>query len=153
MLFRGRPVAVAVWCSTGHRLTPGVYRASKGRPRRFDGEEFVRTPNSAVRRRLAGNGAEASSTWDGRKTGSAAIECAFVATGLPEVTRFTAPNLWDVAGGSALVQAAGGAILERHDDSWQPFNRFEADERDARTWGRAIILGTRQGARAMSDAS
>lgn len=153
VLFRGRPVAGAVWCSTGHRLTPGVYHASKGRRLRFEGEEIVTAPNMAVRRRLAGlpEAAKASSTWDSRKTGSAAIECAFVAAGLLEVARFATPNLWDVAGGVALVEAAGGLVLERDGEGWRPLDRFEAGGDDLRTWRRAMILGTPQAAKAMAD--
>ena len=53
-----------------------------------------------------------------RKTGSAAIECAFVAAGLLRVARFERPNIWDVAGGVALVQASGGEVRTKTSQGW-----------------------------------
>ena len=80
------------------------------------GEVIEHVGNPAVRRWLAGE-PEATAAeglpWDVRKTGSAAIECAFAAAGLLRVARFEAPNVWDVAGGIALVRATGGTVLER----------------------------------------
>jgi myo-inositol-1(or 4)-monophosphatase len=70
--------------------------------------------NPAVRKRLVGDlyGQAGLGPWDGRKTGSAAIECAFVAAGLLQVTRFVAPNIWDVAGGIALARASGASVFQ-----------------------------------------
>ena len=71
-----------------------------------------------VRRWLAGvPDATTEGVWETRKTGSAAIECALVASGLLQVARFKDPNIWDVAGGVAgavsptgLGAAGGGAV-------------------------------------------
>ena len=80
-----------------------------------------------------------------RKTGSAAIECAFVAAGLLRVARFERPNVWDIAGGIALVQAAGGDVRTlasragcRSKTSRRP---GEGEEVDIRNWHQPIILG------------
>ena len=83
------PVAGALWCSTSHALRAGVYHAHTGAPLRFDEE---RSRMSAIRRCAAGwpasRGDRAQGVpWDVRKTGSAAIECAFVAAGLFRVAR------------------------------------------------------------------
>lgn len=141
VLFRGRPVAGALWCSTSHRLTPGVYHAREGGALRFEGEPVARTVNSGVRRRLAGEPeATRGGDWEIRKTGSAAIECALVAAGMLEVARFAAPNLWDVAGGVALVRAAGGTVLEQW-EGWRPLESFASGDADLAAWRRPLAIG------------
>jgi myo-inositol-1(or 4)-monophosphatase len=150
VLYRGRPIVGALWCSTSHALRPGVYHACAGAPLHFDEEPIEPKPNPAVRRRLAGVpqiAKEANFPWEGRKTGSAAIECAFVAAGLLRVASFERPNVWDVAGGVALVQAAGCAIQVRGASGWSPFERFEpmsaaeGSAPDLRLWHQSMILG------------
>ncbi|UEM19907.1 inositol-1-monophosphatase [Skermanella mucosa] len=150
VLHRGRPVVGAVWCSTSHALRPGVYHARTGGPLCFDEEALDPRPNPEVRRRLAGEPEatpDAALEWDIRKTGSAAVECAFVAAGLLRVARFERPNVWDVAGGIPLVLAAGGEVRYRGDGGWVPLERLEpvADASggapDLRNWRRPLILG------------
>lgn len=149
VLDAGRPVAGAVWCSTSHALRAGVYHARKGGPLRFESEAMTPNLNPAVRRRLAGLGSGWESgglPWDTRKTGSAAIECAFVAAGLLGVARFDRPNVWDVAGGLALVQAAGGEVRVRGAQRWEAFGVFEPAAKgegapDLRHWNRPMIIG------------
>jgi myo-inositol-1(or 4)-monophosphatase len=141
VLHHGRPVVGAVWCSTSHALRSGIYHAYSGGPLSFDGAAIEVGPNPAVRRRLAGEpyldrGAEFP--WETRKTGSAAIECAFVAAGLLEVARFEQPNVWDVAAGMSLVLASGRAIYERTDDGWAGFDGFGTDPR---SWRRGLVIG------------
>jgi len=148
VLFRGRPVVGAIWCATSHRLRPGVYHGHRGGRLCFDGDPLVTQRNVSVRRRLAGvpHAVNRPGPWDTRKTGSAAIECAFVAAGLLEAAWFEAPNLWDVAGGLALVQVAGGAVLVREGGRWLPFDRFEDPDpagtgSDLSRWRRPILIG------------
>src|SRR5690606_6283971 len=104
-------------------LRPGVYHARAGSTLRFDSQPVIRVPNPMVHRRLGGDPSASTRglPWDIRKTGSAAIECAFVAAGLLQVTRFDQPNIWDVAGGVALVQAAGRQVFVREGKDWKPF--------------------------------
>jgi myo-inositol-1(or 4)-monophosphatase len=85
--------------------------------------------------------------WDTRKTGSAAIECAMVAAGLFRVARFSNPNIWDVAGGLALVKAARGVVRQKIGDAWLPMDAFEPtrgpdDKTGIRYWRRSIVIGT-----------
>lgn len=144
VLYRGRPVVGAIWCSTGHRLDAGVYHARAGGELNFDGAPAGSAPNPAVQRRLAGLPEavpKGSSAWESRKTGSAAIECAFVALGILEVSRLAAPNIWDVAGGLALVQAAAGRAVMRGGDGWHDFETFMTDSGDLREWRNPLILG------------
>jgi myo-inositol-1(or 4)-monophosphatase len=150
VLHRGRPVVGAVWCSSSHTLRPGVYHARLGGPLRFEQEALAERKNPSVRKRLIGvpaGIAESEARWDGRKTGSAAVECAFVAARLLEVARFAPLNIWDVAGGICLIRAAGREVWIKADRGWAPMERFEpmAGKRggapDLRNWRAAFIAG------------
>jgi fructose-1,6-bisphosphatase/inositol monophosphatase family enzyme len=79
--------------------------------------EIDRRVETLIRARLA-------ERFPARKTGSAALECALVAAGLLEVARFAAPNVWDVAGGIALVQAGGGEVRDHNGQRWSPTRQF-----------------------------
>lgn len=143
VLHRGIPVAGAIWCGASHALRPGVYHAGAGGTLRFDNDEVVARPNPAVRRRLAGVPAPlpGRGAWETRKTGSAAIECAFVAAGIMQAARFERPNLWDVAGGVALVKASGGTVFTTAGEGWLEFEKFETPDGDLRRWRRPLIVG------------
>ena len=146
VLHCGRPIVGAVWCSSTHALRPGVYHAREGACLCFEGEMLNRRANPAVRRRLAGEPHATSApgaAWDVRKTGSAAIECAYVAAGLLSVARFERPNIWDIAGGIALVKAAGLGVYSADAKGWYPFADFmvAGSGCDFRTWRRPLIIG------------
>jgi myo-inositol-1(or 4)-monophosphatase len=147
VLHRGRPVVGAIWCASTHALRPGVYHACRQGPLHFEEEELRLHPNPAVRRRLAGEPQAVDSQalpWDVRKTGSAAIECAFVAAGLLRVARFERPNVWDVAGGLVLALASGRAIRVETTAGWAAFDRFEVPPgAPLRSWRRSLVLGER----------
>jgi myo-inositol-1(or 4)-monophosphatase len=150
VLHRGRPVAGAVWCSVSHALRAGVYHAGAGGRLHFDGADVTPKLNAAVLRRLAGVPVVADADeagWETRKTGSAALECALVAAGLLEVARFAAPNIWDVAGGVALVQAGGGLVREYDGTRWSELQLFtplqrDGEKPDLRFWRRELLIGT-----------
>lgn len=150
LLYRGWPVAGAVWCSTGHALQPGVYHARHGGPLCFEGRPFEPRRNPAVRRYLVGEPLctpPRAAEWDSRQTGSAATECAFTAAGLLRATRLEGPRLWDCAGGIPLVLAAGGVVRTLREGSWVPFECFEAPAPDGgqladlRYWRAPLLLG------------
>jgi myo-inositol-1(or 4)-monophosphatase len=152
VLHCGRPVAGAIWCAASHALRAGVYHASLGGTLCFNGDPVTPKHNPLVRRRLAGVAAGRSNEggWEMRTTGSAAIEAAFVAAGLLEAAHFERPNIWDVAGGAALVLAAGGRVMVAGGEGWAPLDKFEAPERgsgvpDLRHWSRSLILGRVEG--------
>jgi myo-inositol-1(or 4)-monophosphatase len=155
----GRPVAGAVWCSVSHALRAGVYHARAGGRLRFDGADVTPKVNAAVLRRLAGVPVVANTDeagWETRKTGSAALECALVAAGLLEVSRFAAPNIWDVAGGIALVQAGGGVAREYDGKKWSQLDTFMPLARGQeiagmRFWRRPMVVGTPQAVARMCD--
>ncbi|KAA2213410.1 inositol monophosphatase family protein [Teichococcus oryzae] len=143
LLRDGVPVAGAVWCASSHALRAGVYHAAEGGGLFFDGEPVRPVFNPDVRRRIGGfvdASPRSPEGWEARRTGSAAIECAFIAAGLMEVARFERPNVWDVAGGFALVRATGGIIRILGEKGWQDFTRFDA-EGDPGEWRHPVILG------------
>jgi myo-inositol-1(or 4)-monophosphatase len=147
VIHHGRPVVGALWCSTTHALRAGVYHGRVGGALQFEEQALDRKPNPAVQRRLAGDprgGKDLGFMWETRKTGSAAIECAFAAAGLLRVARFETPNLWDVAGGVALVRAAGLTVESYDGGRWQGLERFEPVEGDIRRWRHPILLGEPQ---------
>lgn len=158
VLHQGYPVAGAVWCSVSHRLRAGVYHARRGCELCFDDRPAATKPNPAVRRGLAGvpSAQKKEGPWDTRTTGSAAVECAFVAAGMLRVARFENPNLWDVAGGVALVKAAGGDVRYMAGPEWIPLERFEGSadpasvKPDLKTWRRPLIVGDRRSVEVMA---
>ena len=150
-----RPVVGATWCSTSHALRPGVYHARTGGPLRFDGDDVELAANPAVRRRLVGlpHVPATAGAHDGRKTGSAAIELAFVAAGLLQACRIDTPNIWDVASGLVLVEAAGGLVATRSKGQWRAFDRFGASAGDdLRRWKQAVLAGRLQDQQALIGA-
>jgi len=147
VLYHGRPVVGAVWCSTSHALRSGVYHGRVGAPLQFDEVPTDLKINPSVQRRLAGDpggGKNFGFLWDTRKTGSAAIECAFVAAGLLRVARFERPNIWDVAGGVALVRAADLDAMTIARGEWTPLDRFAGPDGDVRRWRQPLIIGDAQ---------
>jgi myo-inositol-1(or 4)-monophosphatase len=159
VLYRGCPAVGAIWCSTGHALRSGVYHAHRGGALRFDGEILERSSREGVERRLIGDpggSPRRMEWWDNRVTGSAAIECAFVAADLLVGARFRPVSIWDVAAGVVLMAAAECEIWVEQDDDWAPFERFEAPATRAggqrptlRDWRCALIAGTPKAAAAL----
>ena len=146
VVHRGVPIVGAIWCSSSHALRPGIYHARRGGPLRFEDERLDRVANPAIRRRLAGEPEPVPATgpYESRKTGSAAIECAFVAAGLLSVARFASLNPWDVAAGIVLVEAAGGQALTRRtaEGGWVPFETFTPGrDDDLQGWRQPLLIG------------
>jgi myo-inositol-1(or 4)-monophosphatase len=86
--------------------------------------------------------------FDRRASGSAAIECAFVAAGVLDGARFRRLWIWDVAAGVALARAAGVPVWVGTRRGWTPFARFVAPPTRAagrrstlRDWHRPLLLG------------
>jgi myo-inositol-1(or 4)-monophosphatase len=140
LLIDGRPAVGALWCSTSHALHAGVYSARSGGVLHFDGAPIAREARPDLRRGLVGLPDTAGTLpYDVRKTGSAAIECAFVAAGLLAGARFETPNVWDVAGGLALAFSAGMGARVRRGGAWEALERIEGDPG---AWRRPVALGT-----------
>ncbi|MDQ2695378.1 MAG: inositol monophosphatase [Pseudomonadota bacterium] len=159
VLHQGYPVAGAIWCSASHELRPGVYHAHRGGQLRFDGHPVeVKGWKSAIRRRLVGSPggtAGRDAGLDTRVTGSAAIECAFVAAGILSGAYFNRPWIWDVAAGPVLLQAAGREIWTKENGQWRPLQRFVAPATAGqrpptlRDWNQSLLLGSREAIEAL----
>jgi myo-inositol-1(or 4)-monophosphatase len=156
VLHKGMPVVGALWCPISHALRAGVYHCTRGGKLRFDGADVTPKVNPAVRRRLVGVPVATVSDgfWETRKTGSAALECAMVAAGLMQAARFASPNIWDVAGGLALIFAGGGIARRRDGEDWVPMEKFEItpDKPDLRQWRSELIVGEPSAVERMCEA-
>lgn len=152
VLHHGRPVVGAIWCSTSHELQAGVYHARHGGALHFEQHPARVIPQrSGIRRALAAapGGAPARMPhWDHRTTGSAAIECAFVAAGIFTSAIFWSPSIWDIGAGAVLIRAAGLEAWTRRDRQWAPLERFEppATVREPRAptlrdWRQPLMFG------------
>ena len=155
VLHEGVPVAGAVWCSASHGLGPGVYHAHHGGPLNFEGEPVETVENQGVRRSLSaapGGAPGRAASWDNRVTGSAAIECVYVAAGIFTTAQFWGVHAWDLAAGLVLAEAAGREALIREGAGWKPFERFVPPSRvredrtpTLRDWSRPMLVGTPEG--------
>ncbi|MBM4411512.1 MAG: inositol monophosphatase [Chloroflexi bacterium] len=162
VLHHGRPVAGAIWCASTPALRAGVYHAHLGGPLALDGVE-VGGRSTVVKRRLAaapGGSSGGTREWDHRVTGSAALECAYVAAGIFTSAPFWGLKIWDVAAGVALVRAAGLEAWTRDGGTWQPFERFAAPssapkgqerEPSLRDWRAPLVLGTPEATRLIRE--
>lgn len=149
VLYDGVPVAGAVWCSTTPLCRPGVYHVLDGKV--FLDDEPADVWSRGSKRRLVGDVGppRRRDSYDRRVSGSAAIECALVAARVLDAARFRRLWIWDVAGGLALVRAAGiPAWTQGRGRAWVPFDRFEppARPRSGREptladWHRPLLLG------------
>ncbi|GGD34951.1 inositol monophosphatase family protein [Aureimonas glaciei] len=145
--FKGQPVVGAVWCSTSHALRPGVYHARTDGLLCFDEQPIASVDRQQVRRRLVGLprvpvGIDIG--FEARQSGSAAIECAFVAAGLLAGARFEAPNAWDVAGGIPLLDAAKVEVRTRvPSGEWEAFSGFGNVAGSSALWRQPLVIGDR----------
>lgn len=145
--FQGRPVVGAVWCSTSHALRPGVYHARTGGLLCFEQQPIPGVDRHQVRRRIVGLprvpvGVDVG--FEARQSGSAAIECAFVAAGLLAGARFEAPNAWDVAGGIPLLAAAKAEVRTRTPSGdWETFSGFGEAGGSSVPWRQPMVIGDR----------
>jgi len=148
VLYRGVPVAGAIWCSTSHTLRPGVYHAREEGPLCFDREQIERTP-AAPWRGLAsepGSAPRHAAFFDTRVLASAALECAFVAAGILQVAYLAHPAIWDIAAGVVLARAGGCRVVTRRDGLWRPFCEFPVSAPGKRTaqlrdWRQPVLIG------------
>ena len=150
VLHEGQPVAGAIWTSTSHVLQPGVYHAHAGGHLYFDGEPVAEPHFATGRRRglIDAAGSGDPTRYDGRTLGSAAVECALVASGGLHATIFAAARPWDVAAGVVLAEATGREVWIRQRARWQRFDTFPtSSERTLTGWKRTMLIGTPEAAR------
>ena len=171
VLYRGAPVAAAVYMPWPNDDRGIVMHARRGGGTRIDGESvpvlnatapegnrLITLPGGfgalfGVRRPLRRRAGEL------RMTGSIAYELAMVAKGVTQYTITTAPFLWDAAGGSLLVMEAGGIVLQGGERkllgrlpagmSWRPLESFvpswnsgTTTMKELREWRAPLLLGS-----------
>ena len=136
ILYRGVPVAGAMWLPSNRFLTPGVYHARADQRLMFNDDEVdCGAPALQAASRLstvpAGTGGVTGPAGRrfgiARTFGSTATELALAAEGSVQMALFDGSRIWDVAGGVALCIAAGRAVYtkpRRTDAGWRPFTRF-----------------------------
>jgi myo-inositol-1(or 4)-monophosphatase len=150
VLYRGVPLAGAIWSACTHALHPGVYHARSGGPLCFDGTPLTRRAEGAWRGVAAepGNARELGRYWDLRTLGAATVEFAFTAAGLLRLAYLARPSLWDAAAGLTLVRAAGCAALTVQEGRWVPLERFGDDP--AR-WCQPVLIGDERAVRSAAE--
>jgi len=145
VLYRGWPLAGAIWCASSHTLAPGVYHAVAGGPLQFAGESLRRRPQGTWRGLASepGRAPAYGALWDTRVLGCSTLEFAFVAAGLLSFAFIGRPKVWDVAAGLVLLGAAGCRALIPRGGGWGTLLYFDtADDPAALArWSEPVILG------------
>ena len=171
VLYRGMPVAAAVFIPWPSDSGGIVMHARRGGGTRIDGESVpVLNADAPEGNRLVTlpggfgalfsvRGPMRSKAGELRMTGSIAYELAMVAKGVTQYTITTAPFLWDAAAGSLLVKEAGGIVLQGGRRkllgrlpaglSWQPMESFipswssgTTTMKELREWRAPLLLGS-----------
>ena len=136
ILFRGVPVAGAMWLPTNRFLAPGVYHARAGHGLMFNDDEVdCGAPSLQAASRLstvpAGTGGVTGPAGRrfgiARTFGSTATELALAAEGSVQMALFDSSRIWDVAGGVSLCLSAGRVVYTKSrssDSGWRPFTKF-----------------------------
>jgi len=146
VLYRGWPVAGAIWCSCSHTFAPGTYHACAGGPLQFSGTVLRRRAQGDWRGLASepGRAPMYGALWDTRVLGCSTIEFAFVAAGLLSFAYIARPKLWDVAAGLVLLQSAGCHAVVPHATGWRTLLYFGTSEDDATVlsrWSEPVLLG------------
>jgi myo-inositol-1(or 4)-monophosphatase len=145
VLFKGRPVAGAIWCAVTHVFRPGVYHSAGGGVLHFDGQPLRRRAERPWRGLAAepGRAPSYAALWDTRVFGCATLESAFVAAGLLRIAYIPRPALWDVVAGLALLRSAGCRALVRRACGWETMLGFESYWNTAKLsgWCEPLLIG------------
>jgi myo-inositol-1(or 4)-monophosphatase len=147
VLYRHFPVVGAIWCASTHARKPGVYHASEDGKLSFEGEPITRRALHC--RGVAsepGAPPRHGAFFETRVLAAAAVECAFVASGLLRLAYISAPAIWDVAAGITLARAGGCRVLTKRNHTWMPFSGFTALNAKKRlsglrAWRQPVLIG------------
>jgi myo-inositol-1(or 4)-monophosphatase len=146
VLYRGWPTAGAIWCSSSHTLSPGVYHACAGGPLHFSGAALRRRAQGGWRGLASepGKAPTYGALWDTRVLGCSTLEFALVAAGLLSFAYISRPKLWDVVAGLVLLEAAGCRAVVPRGDRWDTLLYFSTPETDPlgyANWSEPVLLG------------
>ena len=158
VLWRGLPVAAALFLPTSRHLEPGVYHARLGGGAHFNDQPFsFRLLDARPAARLSGlpggtggvTGPKGRRFGIARTLGSMAAEIAYTAEGTLQMSLLEGGKIWDVVGGVALCLEAGAAAYVRDGKSspWRPLERFAGSDAEPpstaqlRTWNQGLVVG------------
>ncbi len=145
VLYRGWPVAGAIWCASTHTFAPGVYHAHVGSPLQFSGDVLHRRSQGAWRGLASepGRAPAYASLWDTRVLGCSTLEFAFVAAGLLSFAFISRPKLWDVVAGLVLLEAAGCRAVSPRGSDWGTLLYFgtPGEPTELARWSEPVLLG------------
>ncbi|MBI2887135.1 MAG: inositol monophosphatase [Chloroflexi bacterium] len=161
VLYRGEPVAAAIYVPTSGLLQEGVFHARLGGPTSLDGNPVQVASNPTPQpsqltslpahywRRMRFSGEIRRAPGEVRALGSIALELALTASGTLQYAIFDFPRIWDVAAGVLLVKQAGGLALLQpgRGRPWAPLGRFEPRPvKDGslggyRKWSGTVVVG------------
>jgi myo-inositol-1(or 4)-monophosphatase len=146
VLYRGWPIAGAIWCSSSHTVSPGVYHACAGGPLQFAGAPIHRRVQGSWRGLASepGKAPTYGALWDTRVLGCSTLEFALVAAGLLSFAYLSRPKLWDVVAGLVLLEAAHCRAVVQREDRWDTLAHFSAPAEDPlgyAQWSEPVLLG------------
>lgn len=165
LLHKGTPLAGALYIPWPHPAGGLVLHAVQGGGAYADGERIsLASSEGPEPNRLTGIPGSFGSQFrlgkalrakvgEVRVTGSIAYELAMVARGVMQYAIMGAPRLWDVAAGALVVVEAGGAVMLRRRQRWEPMVSLITDWeqhhptlKELRRWVRPLVAGNTQAA-------
>ena len=165
VLNRGVPEVGCIWTPWPAKAEGALFHAFKGGGAFMDETPITVRANSVPQpgqlaifhrdfRLLYSKNAGASAPiGEARGPGSLAYEMALTSKGVFQYSVFTAPRIWDVAAGIALVKEAGGSVLtyDRTKKQWHEFCRFGNASGEGkgggprlRDWHSPIMVGSEE---------
>ncbi len=162
VLYKGHPVVGSIWTPFSGRAEGSLYHARLGGGAFRDGERIRVRNNPApqpgqlmimplmFRRRFHQKAGPETPLGEGRNLGSIAYEMAVTASGMLQYSLFSWPGIWDVAGGMALINEAGGANLtyDWRRSIWRFSEPFPTDSptdpkdpKHPRNWRKPVLVG------------
>lgn len=158
VVWRGLPVAAALFLPTSRHLEPGVYRAHLGGGAHFNDDPFsFRLTDVPPAARLSGlpggtggvTGPKGRRFGIARTLGSMAAEIVYTAEGTFQMGLFEGGKIWDVAGGVMICLEAGATAYVRDSKSspWRPLACFAGSDgtppsiAQLRAWNQGLAVG------------
>ena len=169
VLYKGEPIAGAIFMPASGFLQQGVFHARQGAPSFFDDFPIAVAPQplpqpsrisglpSGWPRMIKFSGPLQRTPGDVRSLGSIAVEMALTACSTMQYAVFNRAKLWDVAAGTLIVKQAGGLALtqDARNKPWYPVQRFTPPKGEGpegyRAWSNAMIVGNPEMAWAVAN--
>lgn len=171
LLYRGIPVAAALYTPSIHGDGGRVIHGRLGAGAYLDGEKITVAPNARPDRgRLTTFPAFYWRMYKFRppllgrmgtirSLGSTAYEMSAIATGTFQYGVFNPPSVWDIAAGILLAKEAGGLVMAKPSrrSEWEPLNAFPGTNgrpptlKELQTWRAPVLAGNPAMARFIAE--